>query len=35
VVGNDEPVALRFLIEDYLSHQRWHLVQIEAPVPAA
>jgi hypothetical protein len=35
VVGNDEPVTLRFLIEDYLSHQRWHLVQIEAPVPAA
>jgi len=28
VVGTDDPVTLRFLIEDYLSHQRWHLQQI-------
>lgn len=35
VVGNDEPVTLKFLIEDYLRHQRWHLAQFEAPVPAA
>ena len=24
----DDPVTLRFLIEDYLRHQRWHLEQI-------
>ncbi len=28
VVGEDAPVTLRFLIEDYVSHQRWHLSQI-------
>ena len=28
VVGDDAPVTLRFLIEDYVSHQRWHLSQI-------
>ena len=28
VVGDDAPVTLRFLIEDYVSHQRWHLAQI-------
>ena len=35
VVGDDPPVSLRFLIEDYLSHQRLHLVQLKtgAPVP--
>jgi hypothetical protein len=27
-VGEDQPVSLRFLIEDYLTHQRWHLQQI-------
>lgn len=27
-VGDDEPVTLRFLIEDYIRHQRHHLVQI-------
>jgi DinB superfamily len=35
VVGDNEPVTLRYLIEDYLSHQRWHLAQIEAPTPRA
>jgi hypothetical protein len=27
-VGDDEPVTLRFLIEDYVNHQLHHLVQI-------
>jgi hypothetical protein len=30
IVGNDAPVPLRFLIEDYLRHQRWHLAQLKA-----
>jgi DinB superfamily len=30
IVGDNEPVSLRFLIDDYLSHQRWHLRQIQA-----
>jgi hypothetical protein len=29
VVGDDAPVSLRFLIEDYLAHQRWHLAQLK------
>jgi len=29
-VGEDEPVTLRFLIEDYLAHQRWHFKQLKA-----
>ncbi len=28
VVGDDPPASLRFLIEDYVVHQRWHLKQI-------
>jgi len=28
VVGDDKPVTLRFLIEDYLTHQRWHFGQM-------
>jgi len=32
-VGSDAPVTLRFLIEDYITHQQWHLKQIQAPVP--
>jgi Mycothiol maleylpyruvate isomerase N-terminal domain len=28
VVGEDAPVTLRFLIEDYIRHQKWHLAQI-------
>ena len=28
VVGKDQPVTLRFLIEDYVTHQQWHLKQI-------
>jgi hypothetical protein len=31
-VGDGEPVTLRFLIEDYPRHQRWHLKQLAAPV---
>jgi hypothetical protein len=27
-VGGDAPVTLRFLIEDYLAHQRWHFAQL-------
>ena len=30
VVGKDKPVTLQFLIEDYVSHQRWHLKQLYA-----
>ena len=29
-VGEDEPVTLRFLIEDYLRHQHWHFKQLKA-----
>jgi len=29
-VGDDEPVTLQFLIEDYIEHQKWHLRQITA-----
>ncbi|MGD0632324.1 MAG: hypothetical protein ABR987_23615 [Terracidiphilus sp.] len=28
VVGDNDPVTLRFLIEDYLEHQRWHFAQL-------
>ena len=30
VVGEDAPVTLRFLIEDYLRHQRHHFAQLAA-----
>jgi hypothetical protein len=30
VVGDDEPVTLRFLIEDYLAHQQHHFAQMKA-----
>jgi hypothetical protein len=33
-VGENNPVTLRFLVEDYLRHQHWHLAQLTAPVPA-
>jgi hypothetical protein len=29
-VGDDPPVTLRFLIEDYLTHQRGHFKQLAA-----
>jgi hypothetical protein len=28
IVGATAPVTLRFLIEDYLDHQRWHFAQL-------
>ena len=28
IVGDNEPVTLCFLIEDYIEHQRWHMNQI-------
>jgi hypothetical protein len=30
VVGEDAPVTLRFLIEDYIAHQHWHLNQVRS-----
>jgi hypothetical protein len=33
-VGEKAPVTLRFLIDDYLRHQRWHLSQLQAPLAA-
>jgi hypothetical protein len=35
MVGEDAPVTLRFLVEDYFPHQRWHLAQLMAPVVAS
>jgi hypothetical protein len=32
VVGDDEPVTLRFLIEDYIVHQQWHFAQLTSGV---
>ena len=34
LIGDNAPVTLRFLIEDYLAHQGWHLAQLMAPVAA-
>jgi len=33
VVGDDAPVTLQFLIEDYVAHQRWHVRQVQAAGP--
>jgi hypothetical protein len=33
VVGEDAPVTLRFLIEDYIGHQKWHAAQIASGMP--
>jgi hypothetical protein len=33
-VGDDKPVTLQFLIEDYLSHQNWHVKQLLAASPS-
>ena len=30
VVGDDSPVTLRFVITDYLRHQKWHMKQLQA-----
>lgn len=34
-IGGEASVSLRFLIEDYLRHQHWHLKQLRAPTAAA
>jgi hypothetical protein len=34
VVGENAPVTLRFLIEDYVTHQQWHLKQIRSGATA-
>jgi hypothetical protein len=34
MIGEDAPLTLRFLIEDYLVHQRWHFKQLKAGIPA-
>jgi len=34
-VGDDAPVTLQFLIEDYIAHQKHHLTQIQAAPPPA
>jgi hypothetical protein len=28
-VGENAPVTLQYLIEDYITHQQWHFRQIE------
>jgi hypothetical protein len=30
--GGEAPVTLRFLIEDYVRHQYWHMEQLTAPL---
>jgi hypothetical protein len=32
VIGDDAPVTLRFLIEDYVGHQRWHMKQLTSGI---
>jgi DinB superfamily len=34
-VGDDAPVTLRFLIEDYIAHHKGHLKQIQVSSPPA
>ena len=34
-IGDNAPVTLRFVVEDYFRHQRWHLAQLTAPVASA
>lgn len=31
-IGENAPVTLRFVVEDYFRHQRWHLAQLTAQV---
>jgi len=31
VVGDNSPVTLQYLVEDYIAHQQWHFLQIESP----
>ena len=32
LVGGEAPVTLRFLSEDYVRHQHWHMEQLTAPL---
>jgi len=32
-VGDNAPVTLQFLVEDYIAHHQWHMRQIESPPP--
>jgi hypothetical protein len=34
VVGDNKPVTLRFLIEDYVAHQHWHFAQLTGAAEA-
>jgi hypothetical protein len=34
-IGDHAPVTLRFVVEDYLRHQRWHLAQLNASASSA
>ena len=34
-IGGNASVSLRFVVEDYFRHQRWHLTQLAAPVSPA
>jgi hypothetical protein len=34
-IGDKPPVTLRFVVEDYFRHQRWHLAQLNAPISSA
>lgn len=33
-VGDNAPVTLKFLIDDYIAHQQWHMRQIDGEGPA-
>ena len=33
-LDDDAPVTLRFLIEVYIAHQRWHIAHLNTPVAA-
>lgn len=33
ILGDEAPVSLRFLIEDYIVHQHWHLKQLKSDTP--
>jgi hypothetical protein len=34
-IGDNAPVSLRSLVQDYLRHQHWHLKQLTSPVASA
>ena len=35
MVGDDSPVTLEFLVRDYITHQRWHLKQLQTGLATA